>query len=233
MGIDNPRIQELRRRIQADPASIAFAQLAEEYRRAGEFDEAAKVCRNGLARYPGYHSARVTLGRALLSMDQLDEARTEFEIVLQGAPDNLAAARGMDEIRVLRGEAPLLPDPLSLPVVRPQAGETLFDLDALLEQLDERSQTAPDPPPAQPEEPRQPEEAVEAVMSSILPAPGDDPAPVQPIDDDSLRALEMSLAAFESARDAPDTDPRKEKVLSELESWLGAIVADRQRRSGT
>ena len=37
---DNPRLDGLRRRVQADPASIAFAQLAEEYRRAGNYAEA-------------------------------------------------------------------------------------------------------------------------------------------------------------------------------------------------
>ena len=70
----NPRIDELRRRVQSDPASIAFAQLAEEYRRAGQFDEAVAVCRTGLARHPGYLSARVTLGRALLELGELGDA---------------------------------------------------------------------------------------------------------------------------------------------------------------
>ena len=58
---DSPRIEDLRRRIQKDPASIAFAQLAEEYRRAGQYAEAIDVCRAGLALHPGYLSARVTL----------------------------------------------------------------------------------------------------------------------------------------------------------------------------
>ena len=66
---DNPRIEELRRRVQKDPASIAFAQLAEEYRRAGNYEDAIATCRAGLAVHPGYLSARVTLGRALLEMN--------------------------------------------------------------------------------------------------------------------------------------------------------------------
>ena len=45
---DNPRIEELRRRVQTDPASIAFAQLAEEYRRAGSYEDAIAICRAGL-----------------------------------------------------------------------------------------------------------------------------------------------------------------------------------------
>src|SRR3990167_756888 len=101
---DNPRIDDLRRRVQKDPASIAFAQLAEELRRAGQIEEAVDVCRAGLTVHPGYLSARVTLGRALLELNQLSEAQTEFEIVLTGAQDNLAAIRGLAEIHHRRGE---------------------------------------------------------------------------------------------------------------------------------
>lgn len=92
------RIDELRRRVQNDPASIAFAQLAEEYRRSGQTDDAVRICREGLVRHPGYLSARVTLGRALLDLGELAEARGEFEFVVAEAPENLAAVRGLAEI---------------------------------------------------------------------------------------------------------------------------------------
>jgi tetratricopeptide (TPR) repeat protein len=101
---ESPRIAELRRRVHADPASIAFAQLAEEYRRAGSYADAVKYCRNGLARHPGYLSARVTLGRALIELGDIDDAVHEFELVLKSAPDNLAAIRGMAEIQQRRGD---------------------------------------------------------------------------------------------------------------------------------
>jgi len=79
----NPRIEELRRRIQKDPASIAFAQLAEEHRRAGQFEDAVNVCQAGLAQHPAYLSARITLGRALLEMRRYDEAASEFADIEQ------------------------------------------------------------------------------------------------------------------------------------------------------
>jgi tetratricopeptide (TPR) repeat protein len=97
------RIEELRRRVQKDPASIAFAQLGEECRRAGQLQEAVDVCRSGLAIHPGYLSARVTLGRALVELNQLDEAQQELQTVLQSAPDNLAARRGVADIAFRRG----------------------------------------------------------------------------------------------------------------------------------
>jgi tetratricopeptide (TPR) repeat protein len=100
---EHPRIEELRRRVQTDPASIAFAQLAEEYRRAGNYEEAVATCRAGLEIHPGYLSARVTLGRSLIELKDLDAAATELSHVLQHASENLSAIRGMAEIHHKRG----------------------------------------------------------------------------------------------------------------------------------
>jgi tetratricopeptide (TPR) repeat protein len=103
---DSPRLDELKRRVQRDPASISFAALAEEYRRLGRFDEAIATCRAGLQRHPAYVSARVTLGRALLEMGDYDSAAVELEQVLHVAPENLAAIRALAEIHRRRGEMP-------------------------------------------------------------------------------------------------------------------------------
>jgi tetratricopeptide (TPR) repeat protein len=104
MPAENPRIEELRRRVQKDPASIAFAQLAEEYRRAGNYEEAIAICAAGLQTHPSYLSARVTLGRALIETNELDAAEAELRYVLQHAAENLAAIRAMAEIHHRRGE---------------------------------------------------------------------------------------------------------------------------------
>ena len=104
---DNPRIEALRRRLEKDPASIAFAQLAEEYRRGGDYEQAIAICRDGLTRHPGYLSAQVTLGRALIELKQFDDARKELEAVLNVAPDNLAAIRALAGIHEHLGDADL------------------------------------------------------------------------------------------------------------------------------
>ena len=103
---DSPRIEELRRRVQLDPASIAFAALAEEYRKLGRFAEALETCTAGLQRHPAYLAAHVTLGRALFEVGRYDEAPEELEHVLRVAPENLAAIRGLAEIHHRRGELP-------------------------------------------------------------------------------------------------------------------------------
>jgi len=100
---DNPRIESLRRRVQQDPSSIAFAQLAEEYRRAGQLQEAVDTSRAGLEIHPAYHSARVTLGRALLELNQFEDAQRELEQVLKSAPENLAAIKGLAEAHHKQG----------------------------------------------------------------------------------------------------------------------------------
>jgi tetratricopeptide (TPR) repeat protein len=104
---DNQRIEDLRRRVQKDPASIAFAQLGEECRRAGLHLEAVAVCRAGLELHPGYASARVTLGRALLELNDLDKALVELEHALRSAPDNLAAIRSLADIHRRQGSLAL------------------------------------------------------------------------------------------------------------------------------
>jgi tetratricopeptide (TPR) repeat protein len=124
---DNPRVEELRRRVQADPTSIAFAALAEEYRRAGRYDEAIEVCRNGLNRHPAYLSARVTLGRALIELNQLDEAKMELDQVLSIAPENLAAIRALGEVNERIGQAAAAV-PIAPPVTAHAPGTFELDL---------------------------------------------------------------------------------------------------------
>jgi len=101
---DSARIQELRRRVQQDPATLAFAPLAEELRRAGQTAEAVTVCQAGLSLHPQYLSARATLGRALIEAGDLESALIELTTVLGGAPENLTALRGVAEIHERRGD---------------------------------------------------------------------------------------------------------------------------------
>jgi len=133
---NNPRIEALRRRVERDPASIAFAQLAEEYRRAGDCQQAITICREGLARHPGYLSAQVTLGRALIELGQFDEARNELETVLTVAPDNLAAIRALAEIHQQLGETEIPPLSEAEMVEPPSVSTPPFEADPALPVLE-------------------------------------------------------------------------------------------------
>jgi tetratricopeptide (TPR) repeat protein len=205
---DNPRIEELRRRVLADPASIAFAALAEEYRRAGRFDEAIETCRTGLQRHPSYLSARVTLGRSLLEIQQYDEARTELEHVLKAAPENLAAIRALAEIHDRRGETP----------------ESLEQYRAALTAAPQEA-TPPAPSPiewALPKAaPAPPAIKLERIGVAVIPEqpkeePRDEPAREEPKlkavpnpNKDVIERLERFLSSIQSARrSAPREQPR-------------------------
>ena len=72
-------IRRQEERLARDPASLAFAQLADLYRKAGRTRDAVALCRNGLTRYPHYTTARLILAKALVADGQLAPAQTELD----------------------------------------------------------------------------------------------------------------------------------------------------------
>ena len=242
---DESRILELRRRVQEDPASLAFAELGEECRRAGSNEEAVSICRNGLVHHPHNLSARVTLGRALIELDKLDDAFTELTLVLDMAPGNLAAIRALAEIYQRRGLmsealvhyrralqlAQRDVDPSRTVVaieqsVEPKAPpwppsaamiEDLFDFDSLLAELESARSGAPPP----------------AFVPLKLPAESPLDTAVPPSDDAfavmerQLREREEQRSVDEKTARQADADRRRAMVIQELEDWLAAIAHDR------
>jgi len=102
----NPRIDELRKKLDKEPGSRLFAQLAEELRKDGDLEDAIRVAREGLEKHSNYPSARMTLGRALFDTGDWSAARAEFELVLKGAPDNILASRLLAESLESLGDIP-------------------------------------------------------------------------------------------------------------------------------
>ncbi len=70
-----------------------FIPVAEEYIRKGLIDQAIDLLKEGVEIYPGYLSARVSLGKAYLEKGMINEAMQEFEHVVRVSPDNLLAHR--------------------------------------------------------------------------------------------------------------------------------------------
>ena len=234
-----------------DPASIAFAQLAEECRRAGQTDEAVSVSVAGLAYHPGYLSARVTLGRALSELGRLDDARAQLAMVLAAAPDNLAANRALAEVYQRQGQLPdalafykkalelahhdpdlehavetiqqvVSPPPPATTETAPISIEELFDFDTLLEQLG--AGAAPKPASAPAIEAASP---VPSVLDKVqLPVHDSDPFALL---ERHLRESEEQRAAEAAAAFA--ARQRDEKTIAELEGWLAMIVMDRRQQA--
>ncbi|GBE37219.1 tetratricopeptide repeat protein [bacterium BMS3Bbin07] len=91
-------IGKLKARLEKDPSSKLFVPLAEEYRKAGMYDEAIEVLLNELEKQPAYTTARVSLGKIYLERGQTEKARGEFEKVIAAVPDNLFAQKKLAEI---------------------------------------------------------------------------------------------------------------------------------------
>lgn len=161
---ENQRLEELRRRVARDPASIAFAHLAEEYRRCGHYEEAVETCRTGLEHHGAYLSARVTLARALMELGRFDEAQAELDIVLRTAPENLAAIRTLSEIQRRRGDLPASADVFS--AVSLAAAQDQEELEQMVRRLTRALDAAP-APPSRASMPPEPAMAVSASTSAI------------------------------------------------------------------
>jgi Flp pilus assembly protein TadD len=187
----NPRIEDLRKRLDKDPGSRLFAQLAEELRKDGELEDAIRVSREGLQKHPTYPSARMTLGRALLDTGDLAAARLEFETVLKGAPDNILASRFLGEclegLGDLAGARDRFKATLALAPGDKQVTAHLRELESKLKKTSAAPAAPPtaavEPAPVAPipvarvDEPMELERSVEARPPSARPAATPSPSP--------------------------------------------------------
>ncbi|MBI1845577.1 MAG: tetratricopeptide repeat protein [Candidatus Rokubacteria bacterium] len=102
MATDDPAlaaaIKRQEERLQRDPASLAFAQLADLYRKAGRPGEAIALCRGGLQRYPHYTTARLILAKALGDEGEHEAALAELAAILEISPKDLQSHRMASEI---------------------------------------------------------------------------------------------------------------------------------------
>jgi tetratricopeptide (TPR) repeat protein len=218
---ENPRIEELRRRVQLDPASIAFAALAEEFRRMGRHDDAIETCRAGLQRHPAYLSARVTLGRALIETGDYAAAREELETVLRSAPENLAAIRGLAQIHERLGHSTEM-DPQLAAMMNAEVERVAL----VAEQA--RAAVAPEEPKPEPVQafvpiavaaPAVPVARFEPVESAAPLAPFEPVGPVGPVEPvESGEPEEADDPVF-----APAADMLAMLTLARLERFLVAI----------
>ena len=100
----NPKIDELRARVAADPGSRMFFPLAEELRKAGHLEEAERVLRGGIETHSSYLSAWVSLGRVMAALGRHGEAVVALNRALQLDPENVVAARLSAESYLAMGE---------------------------------------------------------------------------------------------------------------------------------
>lgn len=141
-----PAIDKLLKKLEKEPNSLIFLQLAEEYRKESYYDDALEVCSEGLRRHPNYWSARVALGRIHKEMGHSDLAREELEKVIQAVPDNLLANKLLGDIYMeLEMDEDALKRYKLVQMLTPADGEVINNIQKLESRL---SQTPSAPMPA-------------------------------------------------------------------------------------
>jgi hypothetical protein len=98
-------IQIYREMLKLDRSSRVFALLAEGLCAAGEWEEAAEVCKKGLLFHPDHLRSRVLLGWALIEMGEADESK---QILLEAVEDirkNTIIFKLLSELFTFSGEA--------------------------------------------------------------------------------------------------------------------------------
>ena len=98
------RIDELRKKFDENPRRY-FAPLANEYRKAGEIEQAISICREYLPQQPGHMSGHIVYGQALFEARQFEEAKTVFETALSLDPENLIALRHLGDIALVLADS--------------------------------------------------------------------------------------------------------------------------------
>ncbi len=84
-------IDKLEKKLEKDPSSIVFVQLAEEYRKMGRIDDAINVCIEGIKHHPNYWTAYILLAKCYFEKEEYEKSKEYLEQALSGSPDNIQA----------------------------------------------------------------------------------------------------------------------------------------------
>jgi tetratricopeptide (TPR) repeat protein len=98
------RIDELRKKFDENPRRY-FAPLANEYRKAGDLDQAIFICQEYLPQQPGHMSGHIVYAQTLYEMGRHEEAKAVFETALSLDPENLIALRHLGDIARQAGDS--------------------------------------------------------------------------------------------------------------------------------
>jgi tetratricopeptide (TPR) repeat protein len=173
----SPRIEELRKKFEENPRRY-FAPLANEYRKAGDIEQAIAICREYLPQQPGHMSGHIVYGQALYEARQVDEAKSVFETALSLDPENLIALRHLGDIALMIGDSP---------GARMWYGRVLEadprneEIQAQLARLDQTDAATPTPvvsPQVEPVEAPPPSAEKAATAASSMPTPSSAPTVV-------------------------------------------------------
>lgn len=99
---ETERLHELQQKFNENPRRY-FAPLANEYRKWGQYDRAAELCRTYLPQLPGHMSGYIVYGQTLFDSGQMEEADSVFHQALEVDPENVIALRHLGDIARMNG----------------------------------------------------------------------------------------------------------------------------------
>lgn len=91
-------LEKLEKICSKNPTSILFARLAEGFLQQGQVKRATEIARQGLRYRPSYVAGHVVMGKCHLAVGHFEEARQEFQKVLQLDSDHPAALWHLGQI---------------------------------------------------------------------------------------------------------------------------------------
>ena len=222
MEIDRLAIQ-----LAKDPRSKVFMPLAEEYGKAGMWQEAAGVLEDGLNLYPGFITAMVALGRVYDRLGQATKAKAILEESVKLSPENLRAHRSLIKIYQSQGLMESALESCSLILaINPRDEEALSIQSALSgSQAQKKEPAAPSELPQSMKDEPEIVSAVPQVAATI--STETTSAPTDQIGERPAE-LESGSQPAETAVQSSST-PRADVVV-QLESWLYRIQSRRHDR---
>lgn len=210
-------IDRLATAVAKDPRSKEFLPLADEYIKAGMWQEAAAVLEDGLTAYPGFVTAMAALGRVYDQLGQTAKAKAILEDVVKQRPDNLRAHRILAKLYHSEGHTEL-----ALSSCTAILDANPFDEEAL--SLTRAMTGAPlDAPPAKREKKRFVVETKSGRHKIESPAT---------VGSDSIRSSTPpteAATALPVRSSLPDPPFAKHAaIIARLEAWLGTIQSRRR-----
>lgn len=209
-------IDRLATAVAKDPRSKEFLPLADEYIKAGMWQEAAAVLEDGLKIYPGFVTAMAALGRVYDQLGQPAKAKVILEEVVKQRPDNLRAHRILAKLYQGEGETEL-----ALRSCAAILNANPFDEDALAVK---RGLTGV-PDQASPATGGKKPRVTQAAAGHMSPTPRLVSVPESPAPAPALQSAPAAEPSHEPAPVPPVV--RHAAAIARLETWLGTIRAKR------
>jgi tetratricopeptide (TPR) repeat protein len=209
-------IAALKERLEANPKSRSFLQLAEAYLERGDTDKALPLLTRGVEFYPYYLAARITLGQVQKEHGESDEAIKNFEFVTRTIPDNLIAQKNLALLYFRKGNNDKTKEAFSVALSLSPNDPELLDLKKKIDGSPEEEPVTEMVEEAEPEPvlpPPPPPSAVE------MPEP--EPLELEPL---SLEEPESRKPVMDLVQEEPASEPNEPAEAYEDENDLMNLI---------